>query len=219
MKVAASIFDAEGLRVAEESGADLIEFRLDLAEERAERIGRQIGMARLPVILTLRSAHEGGRFRGGSDAWFRTIEPLLGIATYVDVERRFRKYADRIRSEGAEIIASVHTGEMPARDAMEEVEGDLRSYGDIPKIVVNPLTLEDLLDLLAFTLRAKRPICTGTCGERFRYSRLLLPLFGSEIVYCHTGRPTGEGQYHIREWKRLYSEIFGDTGGRNVSNP
>ena len=83
------------------------------------------------------------------------------------------------------------------------LEQELRAYGDIPKIIVTPENEDDLIDLIAFTRAAKKPICTGVMGARFRYARAILPLFGSELVYCHTGDPTAAGQYSVKEYVAL----------------
>ncbi|MDH7592909.1 MAG: type I 3-dehydroquinate dehydratase [Methanomicrobiales archaeon] len=208
MKIAASVFTIEGMRRAEELKADMIEFRLDLAQEDTCEIKMAMEKATVPTILTLRSVHEGGVFRGGGEAWFDRIEPFLGTTTYVDTEMRFKAFSDRIRASGASIIASIHMDRVLHMDELKSLESALRSYGDLPKIVVAVSTHEDLLELLAFTLRAEKPVCTGTCGQAFAYSRFLLPLFGSEIVYCHAGTPTAEGQYHLKEFRSLYSAIF-----------
>jgi 3-dehydroquinate dehydratase-1 len=40
-------------------------------------------------------------------------------------------------------------------------------------------------------------------GDRFRYARAILPLFGSELVYCSVGTPTAEGQYSVEEFTQL----------------
>ena len=40
-------------------------------------------------------------------------------------------------------------------------------------------------------------------GASFRYARAVLPLFGSEFVYRHTGVPTAEGQYSVEEFVAL----------------
>ena len=61
---------------------------------------------------------------------------------------------------------------------------------------------------MAFTKDAEKPIATGVMGRRFRFARALLPLFGSELVYCHAGSPTAEGQYGIREMELLL-ELLG----------
>lgn len=214
MKIAASVFTIGDIQRAEELEADMIEFRLDLAREDHRMIKKAITETSAPTILTLRSAREGGDFRGTGEAWFARIEPFLGAPSYIDIERRFNAFSNRIRASGSGIIASVHTTEMLRMDELKGVERVLRSYGDLPKIVVTVSTPEELLELLTFTLKAEKPVCTGTCGPSFGYSRFLLPLFGSEIVYCHAGTPTAEGQYHVTEYRDLYSAIFGD--GRRV---
>ena len=89
------------------------------------------------------------------------------------------------------------------------LERELRAYGDIPKIIVTPSSIEDVIDLISFTCAAKKPICTGVMGPSFRYARAMLPFFGSELIYCHCGTATAEGQYSVRE----YVEIMQRLGG------
>jgi 3-dehydroquinate dehydratase-1 len=88
------------------------------------------------------------------------------------------------------------------------LEQELRSYGDIPKIIVTPANEDDIIDLIAFTRAAKKPICTGVMGSSFRSARAILPLFGSEFVYCHTGTPTADGQYSVTEFVTLKKLLF-----------
>ena len=40
-------------------------------------------------------------------------------------------------------------------------------------------------------------------GGQFRYARAILPLFGSDMVYCHVGTATAAGQYSVQEFVRL----------------
>jgi 3-dehydroquinate dehydratase-1 len=40
-------------------------------------------------------------------------------------------------------------------------------------------------------------------GSSFRYARAVLPLFGSELAYCHMGETTAEGQYSVEEFVQL----------------
>ena len=89
------------------------------------------------------------------------------------------------------------------------MERELRAYGQIPKIVVTPQTDADLIELLTFTQAAHKPIVTGVMGAQFRHARALLPLFGSEFVYCHTGTPTAAGQYSVEEFVQLKKLLFG----------
>ncbi len=181
-----------------------IEIRLDLMEGDLQDQARTIReKTAVPLIATLRSREEGGRFVGDADLWMRIVEPITRYVDYVDMETRYRDHAPYIKDQGIQIIASLHTDDMPSSSELGEIEALLRSYGDIPKIVVKPRTADDLMTLVTFTHRAKRPICTSIMGANFRYARAVLPLFGSKFVFCHAGTPTAEGQYHIREMRQL----------------
>jgi 3-dehydroquinate dehydratase-1 len=184
---------------------DLLEVRLDLGGtgllESVQPLRQAPG---IPVIATLRSKAEGGRFSGDEKEWIRILRPLLPLADRVDVELRFRRHAPEIRKAGKPVIASCHLAGMPDLQQLKSLERDLRSYGDLPKIVVTPRDQRDLLALFSYTLTAEKPICVGVSGESLRFARALLPLFGSELVYTHAGVPTAAGQYHIREFRNLW---------------
>jgi 3-dehydroquinate dehydratase I len=184
---------------------DLVEVRLDIGGTGLLEPVQPLRQAGIPVIATLRSRAEGGRFTGDEREWIRILRPLLPMAEWVDVELRFRRHASGIRSAGNQIIASCHLAGMPDLQQLKSLERDLRSYGDLPKIVVTPRDPRDLLTLFSYTLVAEKPICVGVSGEQFRYARALLPLFGSELVYTHAGVPTAAGQYHIREFRELWN--------------
>ncbi len=192
------------MEYARTSGADAIEVRLDLLNEPDhDRVREVLGAASTPLIVTIRTVAEGGSFAGTAEEWRERLEPWLEIADYVDVERQFAAYADEIRNCGAAIIASNHRDDMPDLATLEALEEELRTYGDIPKIIVAPSCTEDVITLLTFTAMAGKPIATGVLGEGFRYLRAILPLFGSELVYCHAGATTSPGQYHIDEMRQL----------------
>ncbi len=203
MQIVVSLQNPHDIAEAEQLGADLIELRLDLMA--ADMLIRDHITARVPRILTLRSVLEGGCFGGSPADWFSTIAPLAAGADYVDVERQFQEHATAIRDMGSRIVASCHRRDMPAPRELRAIDENLRSYGDIPKIVVSPESERDVLDLLSFTLSAEKPICTGVMGARHSYARAILPLFGSAWVYCHVGVPTAAGQYHVREMQELAS--------------
>jgi 3-dehydroquinate dehydratase-1 len=204
VKTVVSVTTPDVWQSAVESGADLIEVRLDLLEE--DRQAEMLLLCRersVPVIVTLRSAEEGGNFTGTPAEWFSAMEPWLGCADYIDVEGRYATYAPRIREKGAAVIGSWHTDAMPAQPELAEMLAALCSYADIPKIIVTPKSAGDVLALLEFTLHARKPLCTGVLGEQFRYARVVVLLFGSEFAYCHAGTPTAPGQYHVGELRRL----------------
>jgi 3-dehydroquinate dehydratase-1 len=189
-------------------GADLIEIRLDLVTAPAVTPGMLDGLVVPPLIITVRSETEGGRFHGSVEEWQRQVEPWLDMAAYVDAETAYRAPAEEFRARGIPVISSWHTSLMPTLPELHRMERLLRSFGDIPKMVATPVTPADLLTLLSFTLEAEKPICTGITGSRFRFGRVLLPLFGSRLVYCHAGVPTAEGQYHVQDFRTLFENLL-----------
>jgi 3-dehydroquinate dehydratase-1 len=210
MKIVAALTDPSHAARAEAQGADLVELRLDLMDGDPVQILRQYRKdCMLPVIATLRSATEGGRFFGSADMWMEKIRPVIPHADYIDIEQQFSRHAPEIRDAGKKIIASYHTGAMMPLAALFDKERELWAYGDIPKIVMTPATAADLVELVTFTEAAKKPVITGVMGSGFRYARAILPLFGSAFVYCHAGDPTAAGQYSVGEFVQLKKLLFG----------
>jgi 3-dehydroquinate dehydratase-1 len=210
MKIVAALTDPAKAPLAEEQGADMIEFRLDLfGSDPAEKARLALAGITLPVIATLRSAQEGGQFFGNAEEWMAVLSPLIPFVDSVDIEQRFSVNAPAVRAAGKQIIASCHEGRMLSLPELFQTERNLREFGDIPKIIVTPQSEDDLIDLISFTTAAKKPICTGVMGSQFRYARAVLGLFGSEFVYCHTGNPTATGQYSVEEFVQLRKLLLG----------
>ena len=202
MKTVVALTDPADIDTAASSGADYIELRIDLFHAEPGTLCRKVTV---PFIVTLRSVHEGGRFSGSPAEWWEIVEPWCSYAAYIDIEQRFSEYAQKVRERGPQVIASLHLPDTPDTHTLHTHEQTLREYGDIPKIITTPHTKEELLCLLSFTAAtaAKRPICAGTMGSELRFGRVLAGLFGSEMVYCHFGTPTAEGQYHINEMQEI----------------
>ena len=210
MKIVATLTDPTHTAMAEAQGADLVEFRIDLYEgDLVQQVRTARADCTLPAIVTLRSGEEGGQFFGTPDEWMKKLEPLIPLADYVDVEQHFAMHAPAIREAGKTIIASHHCGQMVPLYILFVMERELRAYGQIPKIVVTPQNQEDLIELMSFTQAAKKPVITGVMGAQFRHARAMLPLFGSEFVYCHTGTPTAAGQYSVAEFVQLKKLLSG----------
>ncbi len=204
MKIVVSVENAGVIDEVAEYSPTFIEVRLDRMEgDLLDQVRAIREKTVIPLIATLRSREEGGRFVGNADLWARIVGPIARYVDIVDVEARYRDHAPFIKSQGVQILASLHTNEMPTLPELGKIEEMLRSYGDIPKIVVKPRTRDDLFEFIMFTHQGQKPICTSIMGAEFRYARAILPLFGSEFVFCHAGTPMAEGQYHIREMRQL----------------
>ncbi len=186
---------------------DLIEIRLDLIPgvepDWVYAIQKECSV---PLILTLRSREEGGRFIGSLAEWSDCIGQYRGISEYIDIEERFSAVVPRIRATGREsVIASCHLSSMPDDSALADLYSRLSSFGDIPKIAVAPKDGQDLIRFAAFTVSVEKPIITSIMGERFRWARVFLVLLGSSWTYCHAGEEAAGGQYHIDQMKTLLS--------------
>ena len=206
-----SVSDRTAARIAAEKGADVIELRLDQVHTDLKKTAADVkgAIGSLPLIITLRSREEGGSFVGTPAEWFTTLRKVICYADLIDCERRFSEYAGEIRNTGQEVIASLHSGQMPAPTEMDAIARDLRGFGDIIKIIVTPRTQDDIAALIAFTIRTERPVITGVMGSELRYLRAFLPFFGSAAVFCHAGDSMAEGQYRIDEMEALFKILAG----------
>lgn len=196
------LFLIEGA-AAEEPWA--IEIRLDLMNSCTPDDMRTIRRSwKGRLLLTIRSTDEGGNFAGDSTEWRDLLAPLLPYADLVDIEERFSAHADWIRSENKTIIASFHAKRMLSSEALSICERRLRSFGDIPKIVLAPKNEEDVVVLFQFLVDAEKPICLSIMGENYSWLRPMFLIMGSHFAYCHAGDATAAGQYHIREMREIH---------------
>ena len=184
--------------------ADALEIRLDFM---SEPIKKELSLLRRdfkgPIILTLRSSDEGGAYAGGPERFWENIESYLSDVDLVDLEIRFKEFAPKIRSQGKKVISSCHQNRMLSLKELQNLVIELESFGDIPKIAVQPKTREDLLTLLSLCSNYSKTIIMSVTGTVFRYARPLLCLFGSLYTYCYIDSATSPGQYSIREMQLL----------------
>lgn len=204
--IVVSVTRRADLPLAAASGADLIEVRLDLFPTAdLQNLPELLREVDLPLIITIRSSAEGGQFAGGPEDWAALITPYLPVARYVDIEQQFSTCAPVVRAAGVEVIASYHTPATLKTEELVAAETRLRAFGDLPKIVTGTETRDDLLVLLQFTGSRTGPVCTSIMGDRCRFGRGLLPLFGSALVYCYITTPASAGQYPVGEIKTILS--------------
>ena len=226
---AAPAITAMPLAVA--AGADMVELRCDLAEASvirqvlAARRNVKLGDGHLGVILTIRSAMEGGGFVGSDDTLAGLYQQaMLGpdAPELVDVELQAWRRSSAIRniltnatgprgSPGSQLIVSNHdwTGCPPDLDAvltaMHEVDTAV-----IFKLVWKAHTILDGVRALALYARhasgdARQFLCLAM-GEPGVISRLLAAKFAAPFNFATAESQGGSapGQPSLAQLKNLY---------------
>ena len=221
-------------------GADAVELRLDLfkpEEREATRVKAFVEAlrekAKAGVILTNRSASEGGKFEGSEDERLSLLKEALEAseADAVDVEyfAEPRKRAEIValsRKLNATVIFSFHDfAGMPDTAELENLALKMHAEGaDIAKIAVTPKTAEDALKLLELTLKLKASNASkagkgevaGEKGVAFigmgsvgRHLRVLAPIYGSALTYgfLEGEESVAPGQLSISELRNMIDKL------------
>ena len=224
-------------------GADAVELRLDLfkpEEREATRVKAFVEAlreeAKAGVILTNRSASEGGKFEGSEDERLSLLKEALEAseADAVDVEyfAEPRKRAEIValsRKLNATVIFSFHDfAGMPDAAELEHLALKMHAEGaDIAKIAVTPETAEDALKLLELTLKLKASKASkaskagkgevaGEKGVAFigmgsvgRHLRVLAPIYGSALTYgfLEGEESVAPGQLSISELRSMIDKL------------
>jgi 3-dehydroquinate dehydratase type I len=203
---------AERALEAQRAGADLVESRLDFLSPPMgfERIPSLLDV---PVIATVKSEREGGKYRGSEESRLELLE-RAGEAgyDYLDVELGSR--ALELLPQRWSLIVSWHEfSRTPEIDVLEEVLGRALSSGaDIIKIVTTALRGIDNITVLRFLAKhskSRRMVCFAM-GEEGLPSRILSPLFGADFTYASLARgsETAPGQVPLAECRQMLKELF-----------
>jgi 3-dehydroquinate dehydratase-1 len=217
-RVVAAGGEAEVGALAAAEGADLVELRADLFDDpRPDPIVAALARLRSagrPVILTVRTAAEGGR---PLDEARRRALYLAGLphADAFDVEIASTALAAEVaqaaRAAGRTVILSAHALDAtPPRDALLALVDRAAALGaDVTKLAAHARHLDDVRTLLEVTLAARaRGVVTLAMGPWGALSRIVLPAAGSLLTYGSVGRPTAPGQLPVAELRALLDRLY-----------
>ena len=248
-------------RSAVEAGADVLELRVDLLEEAGalaapgpldaataaaqvleclRGLGEAIDGADAdgvdadtgaPVLLTCRTAAEGGRAHLDDAAYGALLRSVLdGLADWaperlpaaIDVEVQrgcLRQVCEQAHGLGIDVVASFHDFEdTPADEALEEVLARMACQGaDLAKIAVWPTSADDVARLLSVCARATAgagergglgvPVAAMSMGALGAVSRVA-PAFGTALTFAVVpdeqgqARASAPGQLPIQDVRR-----------------
>ena len=189
---------------------DWIEVRLDLTGpcggEWAE-LCAAAGRNGRPVLLTVRSAREGGRWRGREAERTALLLRGLDVAAAVDLEiaaPSFGRVAQAASRRGVAVVGSFHDFRgTPAAERLAAIDTRGRALGaDVVKIAAQVRNAADLARLFALPARSQGPICVLGMGPLGAIARVALPAAGSCLAYGALEAATAPGQLRCRDLAR-----------------
>jgi 3-dehydroquinate dehydratase-1 len=208
---------------AARQGLDLAEARVDLFRDtRAERVVPVLERARklVPLLVTVRSASEGGAWRGSEAERLELYRALLPHADAVDIElaapgrAALVKLAARARKP---VVLSQHDFRRTPPDAALDrvVTRGFAAGADIVKIAAHLRDDADCARLTAlFARHPGRPLVVIGMGDHGRKTRVLYPALGSLFTFAALGRGTAPGQLDWSAMRRELALFFPDYAAR-----
>jgi len=205
-KIVGVIYEPSQAQQAVEEGVDLIEFRVDLADD-VDGVLRDLEQVSLPIILTNRLVEEGGNATINRRD---QLGPLVPYASIVDIELMASDRDDLMAeaaTQGRPTLLSYHDLDgTPTETAMLEIMRTASRYGDVVKLAVTIEHLQDAPRVLDVSLAAHEEGLTFSVvpmGALGSHIRPLMGIYGSSLLYGYVGR-------HISPKMRPY----GFTGKR-----
>ncbi|WP_454049619.1 type I 3-dehydroquinate dehydratase [Cellulomonas sp. Marseille-Q8402] len=198
---------------------DLVEWRVDHLgptgrPDPAEVVvaGRALvaALGGLPLLVTVRTAAEGGRADVDDPAYEALLTAVLaaGLADLLDVEvardaGTVARLVARAHAAGVPVVGSSHDfAGTPGQDAIVDRLLGMADVGaDVLKIAVTPHDPADVLTLLAATWatarRTDRPLITMAMGPLGVVSRVAGGTFGSAATFGTVGAASAPGQVEL----------------------
>ena len=216
-----SIHDAQR---AKESGADIIELRIDLLkdeERRIDKVKEFVLMLTMPVVITNRKKEEGGSFTGTEEERIAMLSSILDTAEVDAVDLEFSSRTagktaviEKANSRHIPVIFSFHDfNGMPSRSELLMIIARMyEEGGSIAKIAVTPHTLSDALLLLDLTHELSREgklLATIGMGPVGRHLRVIAPLYGSVLTYgfLEGEEEVAPGQFSVEELRSMLDRL------------
>ncbi len=224
----------EILRQMEEgkaSGADLAEWRADWYEALWEpgRLEEMLldlreGLGNLPLLVTFRTAGEGGEQEIGAEEYEEFLMRALasGKADLLDVELfmgegLLKGICVKAHERGVRVVASSHDFQKtpPKEEIISRLRRMQEAGADLLKMAAMPLDAGDVLTLLTATWEMRRrfaaqPLITMSMGKLGLISRISGEIFGSAMTFGAAGRGSAPGQIGAEELRRALGILGGE---------
>lgn len=170
--------------------ADLIEFRMDSAEDPIEQLSEYDGS--LPIIATNRTKWFGGEANDDGRLDRLSAASRFDAVKFVDIEletaRGMEWVLDEFRANGVQLIISHHDfDDTPNREVLDAIIEQCAHYGDIAKVATYPQDKGDTLRLLQAIRHATDQgidVAGIAMGEIGSHVRVVGPIYGSKLGYA-----------------------------------
>ena len=228
--------DIHDAKRAKESGADILELRIDLLEAEEKSVAKVkefVAMLKnpqssvqMPIIITNRRKEEGGAFRGTEAERIGMLSDIIETAAAeeelvdaVDIEffspaAGKREILKKAKHRHIPVISSFHDfNGMPHREDILNIATSMyKEGGSIAKIAVTPKTVNDALLLLELTQRLSsegKLVVTIGMGRVGRHLRVIAPLYGSALAYGFIEGEKGvaPGQFSVKELRSMMNKF------------
>lgn len=222
---------------AAESGADLVEFRIDTFTQDPPALADLVERSTLPCIITCRSVEEGGFFEGNDGQRLALFEQAIrGGPAYLDVElavyqrsAHFRQAIQALVRPGAgrsarpRLIFSSHDLRQRPADLYRILEAmSNEPICDVIKVAWHARTLRDNIEAFEVLLQQYKPTIALCMGESGLASRVLARKFSALLTFATLdsdsatapGQPTLVDLVNCYRWNSLRrdTQIFGVIG-------
>jgi len=184
---------------------DLVEARLDLYPTQSiagcEEACRRLEGSGTPVLVTLRTAAQGGRWVAGDAERLPRFRAALAVASWVDVEDDAGIIADvaalvRARPEGQIVISHHDFARTPSSDVLLALVDACHLAAPRAGAEIAPAGKSDdhRRPLLALVERRRERTSVIGMGTDDDGLRVALAAAGSLLAYGYLGAPTAPGQ-------------------------
>ena len=195
---------------------DLIELRLDYLEKiELNKIDRLLNEFAIPVIITLRSKQDGGKFEDSEDNRISCIKKLIQLQpdyvdfeSFINDEQLYSLISLAERNQVKTILSSHFTENMPPnQDLINCIYRGKELGADLVKIVGYARQIEHNNTILAINeigrdLGVKTiAFCMGTLGIP---SRILCGYYGAPFIYAALDEQVAPGQLSASIMNKFY---------------
>ncbi len=152
----------------------------------------------VPIILTNRTVREGGFFRGSEEKRTAILRDNANLVEYIDIELSTEpELRDQVIENANNTIISYHNFEYtPSFDDLQDIVDESLEIGDIAKVALKPLEIDDTYILLRLIMNNENLIGISM-DELGSYTRVVGPLIGSPITYASIENESAPGQLDV----------------------